>query len=121
VANGVDGFRLDVADHIGLGFWRDYRKMVRSTQPEAYLVGEIWWEQWPDRLMNPVPYTHGDVFDAVMFYQVYRPARYFFAKTDFEIDAPAFRDSLQFQWSRLAKENRYAMMNVSSSHDTLAC
>jgi cyclomaltodextrinase / maltogenic alpha-amylase / neopullulanase len=118
VANGVDGYRLDVADHIGLGFWRDYRKMVRSIQPEAYLVGEIWWEQWPDRLMNPVPYTRGDVFDAVMFYQVYRPARYFFAKTDFEIDAPAFRDSLLFQWNRLPVENRYAMMNVSSSHDT---
>ncbi|MBX2915074.1 MAG: hypothetical protein KF856_07360 [Cyclobacteriaceae bacterium] len=118
VANGVDGFRLDVADHIGLGFWRDYRKAVRSIQPEAYLVGEIWWEQWPDRLMNPVPYTRGDVFDAVMFYQVYRPARYFFAKTDFEIDAPAFRDSLLLQWNRLPIENRYAMMNVSSSHDT---
>jgi glycosidase len=58
------------------------------------------------------------VFDAVMFYQVYRPARYFFAKTDYEIDAPAFRDSLLFQWNRLTVENRYAMMNVSSSHDT---
>jgi len=117
IANGVDGFRLDVADHIGLGFWRDYRKFVRDVQPEAYLVGEIWWEQWPDRLMNPVPYTGGDVFDAVMFYQVYRPARYFFAKTDFEIDAAAFKDSLEFQWKRLTKDNLYAMMNVSSSHD----
>jgi cyclomaltodextrinase len=118
VAIGVDGFRLDVADHIGLGFWRDYRKFVRSIKPEAYLVGEIWWEQWPDRLMNPVSFTSGDVFDAVMFYQVYRPARYFFAKTDFEIDAAAFKDSLQFQWNRLSKETQSAMMNVSSSHDT---
>ncbi len=118
VANGVDGFRLDVADHIGLGFWREYRKFVRSIQPEAYLVGEIWWEQWPDRLMNPVPYTQGDVFDAVMFYQAYRPARYFFAKTDFEIDAIAFKDSLQFQWNRLNKSAKLSMMNVASSHDT---
>lgn len=117
VANGVDGFRLDVADHVGLGFWRDYRKFVRAIQPEAYLVGEIWWEQWPDRLMNPVPYTKGDVFDAVMFYQVYRPARYFFAKTDFEIDAAAFKDSLILQWSRLNKNTAASMMNVSSSHD----
>ena len=117
-ARGIDGFRLDVADQIGLGFWRDYRKFVRGIQPEAYLVGEIWWEQWPDRLMNPVPYTRGDMFDAVMFYQVYRPARYFFAKTDFEIDAAAFKDSLEFQWKRLAKDNLYAMMNVATSHDT---
>lgn len=116
-SKGIDGFRLDVADQIGLGFWRDFRAFVRSIQPEAYLVGEIWWQEWPDKLMNPVPYTDGDVFDAVMFYQVYRPARYFFAKTDYEINAKEFKDSLEFQWNRLLPENRYAMMNVSSSHD----
>ncbi len=115
---GIDGFRLDVADHIGLGFWRDFRKVVRSVQPEAYLIGEIWWEQWPDQLMNPVPFTSGDVFDAVMFYQSYRPARYFFAKTDMEINATQLKDSLQFQWNRLLPANRYAMMNTSSTHDT---
>lgn len=115
---GIDGFRLDVADHIGLGFWRDYRKLVRSVQPEAYLIGEIWWEQWPDQLMDPVPFTSGDVFDAVMFYQAYRPARYFFAKTISEIDAAQLKDSLEFQWNRLLPANRYAMMNTSSTHDT---
>ena len=115
---GIDGFRLDVADHIGLGFWRDFRKVVRSVQPEAYLIGEIWWEQWPDQLMNPVPFTSGDVFDAVMFYQSYRPARYFFAKTDMEINAAQLKDSLEFQWNRLLPANRYSMMNTSSTHDS---
>ncbi len=114
---GIDGFRLDVADQIGLGFWRDFRKVVRAVQPNAYLVGEIWWEKWPDLLMDPVPYTQGDIFDAVMFYQVYRPARSFFAKTNFDIDAQQLRDSLNFQWKRLSPPVRQAMMNVSSSHD----
>lgn len=118
VTRGIDGFRLDVADHIGLGFWRDFRKVVRSVQPEAYLIGEIWWEQWPDQLMDPVPFTSGDVFDAVMFYQAYRPARYFFAKTNMPINAEQLKDSLQFQWKRLLPANRYAMMNTSSTHDT---
>lgn len=116
-AAGIDGFRLDVADQIGLGFWRDFRQFVRSIQPNAYLVGEIWWEKWPDDLMNPVPYTRSDIFDAVMFYQVYRPARAFFAKTNAGIDAHQFKDSLELQWNRLLPANRYAMMNVSSSHD----
>jgi cyclomaltodextrinase / maltogenic alpha-amylase / neopullulanase len=116
-AKGIDGFRLDVADQIGLGFWRDFRKYVRGIQPNAYLVGEIWWQEWPDNLMNPVPYTQGDVFDAVMFYQAYRPARYFFAKNDSKINAQQLKDSLEFQWNRLPVANRYAMMNVSSSHD----
>jgi len=117
VKQGIDGFRLDVADHIGLGFWRDFRKVVRSVQPEAYLVGEIWWETWPDQLMNPVPFTSGDVFDAVMFYQAYRPARYFFARTNTEINAQQLKDSLLYQWNRLLPANRYAMMNTSSTHD----
>ncbi len=115
---GINGFRLDVADHIGLGFWREYRKFVRSIQPEAYLVGEIWFEKYPDQLMNPVPFTSGDVFDAVMFYQVYRPARYFFAKTNYEINAAQLKDSLEYQWNRLLPANRQAMMNTSSTHDT---
>jgi glycosidase len=115
--NGADGYRLDVADHIGLKFWREFRKEVRSIKSDAYLVGEIWWQKWPEEFMDPTPYTSGDVFDAVMFYHVYRPARYFFAKTDFEIDAKQFKDSLEFQWNRVSPATRDAMMNVSSSAD----
>jgi len=118
VNKGIDGFRLDVADQIPMGFWRDYRKFVKSINPEAYLVGEIWWTKWPDELMNPTPYVGGDVFDAVMFYQLYRPAKYFFSKSDFSIDARQFADSLQFQWNRLLNPFRYSMMNVATTHDS---
>ena len=117
VKAGVDGFRLDVADQIGMGFWRSYRELVRSINPDAYLIGEIWWEQWPNKLMDPTPYTQGDIFDAVMFYQVYKPARYFFAKNNTGIDAATFKDQINAEWNRLRKNNLYAMMNVSSSHD----
>ena len=118
LANGVDGYRLDVADQIGLGFWRDYRTFIRSVKNDAYLIGEIWWEKWPDKLMDPLPYMKGDMFDAVMFYQIYRPARYFFAKTDFPIDAAQLKDSLTYHWNRLDEDKRYAMMNTSATHDT---
>lgn len=118
LSNGIDGFRLDVAEQIGLEFWREYRKFVRSVKEDAYLVGEIWWEKWPDKLMNPAPYLKGDVFDAVMFYQVYKPARYFFADTGIPFDALALKDSLQKEWKRVPEDNLYTMMNVSSSHDT---
>jgi glycosidase len=118
VSKGIDGYRLDVADYVPMGFWRDYRKFVKEINPEAYLVGEIWWQEWPDVLMNPIPYVRGDVFDGIMFYQLYRPARYFFAKTDFNISAGQLTDSLQFQWNRLRLETRSAMMNTASTHDT---
>jgi glycosidase len=117
VSKGIDGYRLDVADQIGMGYWRDFRKKVRSINPNAYLIGEIWWQQWPNELMDPAPYTKGDIFDAVMFYHAYRPARYFFAKTDYATTATTFKDSLLFEWNRLQSDNLYAMMNTSSTHD----
>jgi len=118
VANGIDGYRLDVADHIGLKFWRDYRTFVKSINPDAYLIGEIWWEAWPDRLMDPTPYLQGDVFDAVMHYHLYKPARYFFANTDLKINAEQLRDSLTFLWNRLDKPMQYSMMNTAATHDS---
>jgi len=118
ISRGIDGYRLDVAEQIGMAFWREWRQFVKNINPEAYLIGEIWWEEWPDKLMDPVPYVQGDVFDAVMFYQIYRPARYFFAKTDYEIDAKQFVDALNFEWNRLEQPFRYAMMNTAATHDS---
>ena len=117
VSKGIDGYRLDVAEQIGLGFWRDYRKYVKSINPDAYLIGEIWWQKWPDVLMNPAPYMQGDVFDAVMFYQVYKPARSFFNNSQDEINARQLRDSLERQWNNIPGKNEYAMMNVAATHD----
>ncbi|HHT22019.1 MAG TPA: alpha-amylase [Bacteroidales bacterium] len=117
ISKGIDGYRLDVADQIGLGFWRDYRTFVKSINPDAYLVGEIWWEKWPDKMMDPAPYMQGDMFDAVMFYQVYKPARDFFNNTETEITASQLRDSLEWQWNNIPDKNEYAMMNVAASHD----
>lgn len=117
LSKGLDGFRLDVADHIPMGFWREYRTFVKNINPDAYLVGEIWWQDWPDKLMNPTPYLKGDVFDGIMFYQLYKPARYFFAKTDYDIHAKQLKDSLMYQWRRLDPKVTQAMMNTSSTHD----
>ncbi len=37
-SDGVDGFRLDVAGEIPMGFWREYRKVVRSVNPTRTLL-----------------------------------------------------------------------------------
>ncbi|MHC1775757.1 MAG: alpha-amylase family glycosyl hydrolase [Lentimicrobium sp.] len=118
VSKGIDGYRLDVADQVPMDFWRDYRKFVKNVNPEAYLVGEIWWEKWPDNLMNPAPYSNAEVFDAVMFYQAYRPARGFFAQAEPVADAKQLADSLQKEWNRLEEPFRYSMMNVNATHDS---
>jgi cyclomaltodextrinase len=116
-SDGVDGFRLDVAGELPLGFWRDYRKFVRGINPETYLLGEIWWEEFPDKLLDPEPFLRGDVFDAVMNYRWYRAARSFFAQAPEKIPVSEFVDSLESFASNIRMQNSYAMMNVSASHD----
>ena len=41
-SDGVDGWRLDVAAEIGAEFWRDWRTQVKSINPDALIVAEIW-------------------------------------------------------------------------------
>ncbi|HYN87651.1 MAG TPA: alpha-amylase family glycosyl hydrolase, partial [Ardenticatenaceae bacterium] len=58
---GADGWRLDVPNEIDDDtFWRTFRTRVKSANPDAYIVGEIWGDarRW----------LQGDMFDAVMNY-----------------------------------------------------
>ena len=41
-SDGIDGWRLDVAGEIGEVFWRDWRAQVKSINPDALIVAEIW-------------------------------------------------------------------------------
>lgn len=116
-SKGIDGYRLDVADQVPMDFWRDYRKFVRSVNPEAILIGEIWWEEWPDRLMDPRPYL-GDIFDIVMHYQQYVPAREFFAKAYGYGGAEKFKNSIETVQNNIPENILQSMMAMSASHDT---
>ena len=59
-SDGVDGWRLDVPLDIGLPFWEDWRRFVKSINPDAVIIAEIW--QPAD------PYLTGDHFDTQMHY-----------------------------------------------------
>ena len=117
-SDGVDGFRLDVADVVPLGFWRSYRRFVRSINPEAYLVGEVWWEKWPDKLWDPAPWVQGDVFDAVMNYRWYARTRSFFAGAPPKLTPSSYAAALDSLGSGIPIAEQRAMMNLAASHDT---
>ena len=117
-SDGVDGFRLDVAEMVPLGFWRDYRRFVRSVNPEAYLVGEVWWEKWPDTIWDPAPWLQGDVFDAVMNYRWYMPTRGFFAQAPPRLTAREYAASLDSLGNGFGEAHSKVMMNLTASHDT---
>ena len=40
--DGVDGWRLDVADQVPTRFWKEWNQFVRRINPQAYTVAEIW-------------------------------------------------------------------------------
>ena len=116
-SDGVDGFRLDVAAEVPLGFWRDYRKFIKGVNPEAYLVGEVWWDVWPDKLLDPRPFLQGDVFDAIMNYRWYRAARRFFAQAEPAYTATEFVEELDRLNANIHEDYLQVMMNMSASHD----
>jgi len=63
ISFGIDGWRLDVPNEIDDDdFWREFRERIRRIKPDAYIVGEVWSEagRW----------LQGDMWDAVMNYQV---------------------------------------------------
>ena len=72
IEQGVDGWRLDVPNEIDDDdFWREFRRRVKASNPEAYIVGEIWGDasRW----------LRGDQFDAVMNYPFTKATLGFFS------------------------------------------
>lgn len=119
ISQGVDGFRLDVAELIPAAFWRDYRKFVRSINSDAYLVGELWWDDWPDKLLNPNPWLQGDIFDANMNYRWYMPTRSYFGLAEPAVPTPtAYIAHIDSVSSGVSRDVLYAQMNLTSSHDS---
>ena len=116
--DGVDGFRLDVASHVPLGFWRDYRKFVRGINPGALLLGEAWWTKWPDNLMDPRPFLNGDIFDSVMHYQWYKPARQFFAQANGGLKPSGFVAEMKRVYAGYDQPLTQNLMNLVASHDS---
>jgi glycosidase len=69
-SKGVDGFRLDVPNDIPHPFWVDWRRLVKKTNPDAFICGEIW--------STAQPWLRGDEFDGVMNYQFAMASQDFF-------------------------------------------
>ncbi|MEM6327205.1 MAG: glycoside hydrolase family 13 protein [Bacteroidota bacterium] len=116
-SDGVDGFRLDVAEMVPLGFWRRYREVVKAVNPDAILVGEIWWQQWPEIMMPPAPYL-GDVFDSVMHYRPFAPTRLLVAPSGPAITPSAYAAHLDSLYAEIPETHGAALMAMSGSHDT---
>jgi glycosidase len=117
--DGIDGWRLDVAEMVAIPFWKEFRTWVREINPEAYIAGEVWWEDWKnDKMFNAAPWLGGDVFDAVMNYRWAREVIRFFAGKKTKIAAGEFDRRLKSLRDDYRPQVNYVLMNLLDSHDT---
>jgi cyclomaltodextrinase len=105
----VDGYRLDVPNEVPFWFWQLFRERVKTTKPDAYIVGELWGAS-PE-------WVNSRYLDAVMNYKYFRdPVVAFFAKG--EIPADEFDRAIAPGRLTYPEEGVRAMMNLLGSHDT---
>jgi glycosidase len=116
--DGIDGWRLDVAEKIDISFWKQFRIWVKEINPNAYITGEILWDNWQANLMfNAAPWLQGDAFDGVMNYRFAQAINLFIADVNNRISPQAFADSIGSIKNEYYKDNFYAVQNLFDSHD----
>ena len=113
VGRGIDGWRLDVAPWLPHGFWKGWRALAKSINPQAYLVAE----NIRDVAFN-VPFLKGDEFDAVMNYNFAFACDEFFFRDAQRIGAAEFDRKLRELRDAYPPCVAPVMQNLFGSHDT---
>ena len=111
--DGIDGWRLDVAFCVKHPFWKDWRKHVKSINPEAYLTAEV-----IDSIPVIKPYLDGDEFDAVMNYNFAFTCAEYFVSDKTRIKASKFDKLLKELREAFPGGVEYVQQNLFDSHDT---
>ncbi|MBQ7623955.1 MAG: glycoside hydrolase family 13 protein [Clostridia bacterium] len=115
IGAGARGVRLDVADEIPDDVLRKIRESVKSADPEAVVLGEVWEDATVKQSYGSRrKYALGRALDSVMNYPLRR------AVLDFALyksDAHALAAFLLFQRLNYPGPMYYSLMNLASSHD----
>jgi len=109
-SDGIDGWRLDVAEDINEHFWSDWRKLVKEINPDAYIVAEIWHEarEWLD----------GRTFDAVMNYPFAEACQRYFVNDKKASTPQHFARELNNTLHWYPPQVTQVLQNLFDSHDT---
>lgn len=111
-AHGIDGWRLDVAYDVGHPFWKDWRKWVRSINPQAYMTAELVYPIEKTR-----PYLMGDEFDATMNYNFAFIVHDFFVQDTAGSTVTQFDGRLKELRQAFGEGVAFNMQNLMDSHD----
>ena len=119
---GIDGWRLDVPAEIDDDdFWRAFRDIVKSANPQAYICGEVWGRA--DRWLQ------GDMFDSTMNYIFCSATLSYFGhhqlRTEYQknelpirsITSKAFRETIDQMHEAYDWSINHCQLNLLGSHD----
>ncbi len=108
--DGIDGFRLDVANEVEPDFWLEWRKVVDAAKPDAYTTGELW--------AKSPEWVKGDRFTAVMNYPWLELALQYFRDQKKKLKTGEFEAKLRELRTLYPTQVSQAVQNLSGSHDT---
>lgn len=104
----IDGWRLDVSDEISHMFWKKFRRAIREVNPEALLIGEVWY--------FARDFMEGDEWDTVMNYDFFFGAQKLIAQES--ITVSQFMEMLGRLRGNLHNKVYPVLWNIIDSHDT---
>ncbi len=121
----ADGWRLDVAADLGHSpefnhkFWRDFRRAVKSANPDALILAEHYGD--------PSSWLQGDQWDTVMNYDAFmEPVTWFLTgmqkhsddfREDLLGDAESFWGAMDYHGACFSSPSLFVAMNELSNHD----
>jgi glycosidase len=115
--DGIDGWRLDVAAEVPMGFWEEFRGWVKAINPNAYTTGEIWWDNFNQfTFRNARPWLDR-AFDGVMNYR-FGDAVFQFLNQPDDISPTRLGELLVAQHHDYGYERCLQLQNLYGSHDT---
>lgn len=117
-SDGIDGWRLDVAEMVSINFWKVFSEWVKTVNPDSYVTAEIWWEDYSNNIMyNASPWLGRDGFDAVMNYRFGDAMYKFFNNEKKQITASQLDELLASIREDYGPQHSFVLQNLMDSHD----
>jgi glycosidase len=108
-SDGIDGWRLDVAEEVPDGFWREWHAYIREINPEVFTSAEIWG--------SSADYLERTHFGSAMNYRGFAiPVKGWLI--DGSISASEFVARLDAERTARSPEAAAILQNLVDSHDT---
>jgi len=109
-SDGIDGWRLDVAPDVARPFWQEWNAHVKSINPKAITVAEIW--------DDASEWIESGCFDGTMNYLYAKAVVDFFIDQKTRISPEQFTRRLENIYTNYGTDTHQILWNMLDSHDT---